>query len=261
MIYPEYCQDVLFEYYDQRISALLSKGQKEAAQNEAFKWLQEYENRLCISVPWNWKIAKKQIASFYFGKPPSVQLHYQDNIEIGIEFIRQNANKNLRCSYHKFDTACHSTSWKINPKSIEWIKEIKSGMSEKDIIDIFAECSTSTSTCFRRMSLQYNEEIAYEMGYGQAMYVFETERGQHDVSSLTMNNGLQKWNRSIDDDLTRYLEVLIENHESHFAMKTHNICYYLGVPQISIEGYFETTHSSEKPVIVDIDLPFDRAFF
>ncbi len=168
MIYSEYCQDVLFSFYDQRITDFLSNGQKGLAQNEAFEWLHEHEKRLCISVSWNWKIAKKQIAAFYFGKNPSVQIHYHDNINNGIEFIKHNVNNNIRCSYHRFDTACHSESRKISLESIEWLKQIKRNMSEKDVIDIFIETSTSTTTCFRRVSLQYNEEIAYEMGYGQA---------------------------------------------------------------------------------------------
>lgn len=42
-------------------------------------------------------------------------------------------------------------------------------------------------------------------------------------------------------------------------MKT--ICYFLGLPQLSIEGYFNTKQPHNRPLIVDIDLPFDKAFF
>ena len=261
MNYLDYTQDVLYSYYENRISDFLKNGQKEAAQKEAFEWLREYEDALCITVPWNWKIAKKQIAAYFFGKNPSVQIHYDDNINLGIHFIKLHSDRNVRCSFHKFDTACHSESHRVDENTFSWLMEIKKSMFEKDIIDIFTECSTSKTVCFRRVSRQYNETVAYEMGYGQAMYVFEKERGKHDVAGMIYSKGEWEVNEALDVMLNRNLEQLIKNHEQYLATKTGCICYYLGIPQISIEGYFDVEYVNKKPIIVDIDLPFDRAFF
>lgn len=257
----DYTQDTVYSYYEKEINALLAKNKKKEAQKKAFEWLQEYAESLCISVPWNWKIAKKQIAAYYYGKNPSVYLHFEDPLEKGVYFVRSHAKQNVRCSFHRFDTACHSESRKITTENLEWLTEIKGYMSPKDVIDIFTECSTISTTCFRRFSLSYNEEISYEMGYGQAMYVFEAEQGQHDVVGRNYCDGKWKSENMSNFKLMEHLEQLIKNHEQYLAIKTQSICYYLGIPQICIEGYFDTMNPTEKPTIVDIDLPFDKAFF
>lgn len=256
-----YTQNDIYSYYEKKISDLLASNKKEEAQSKAFEWLQEYVNSLCITVPWNWKIAKKQIAAYFFGAPQSVRLHYYDDFDRGIHFIMSHPNQNVRCSFYKFDTACHSESRKIDAATINWLKEIKENMSQKDVVEIFVECSTQMTTCFRRLSLQYNESISYEMGYGQAMYVFEAERGKHDVVGINYFDGKWKLKESLDPLLIGHLDCLIKNHEQYLAVKTQCICYYLGIPQISIEGYFNTATPAERPIIVDIDLPFDKAFF
>lgn len=257
----EYTQDVIYTYYERRISDFLSKNQKKAAQIEAFEWLQEYVRPLCITVPWNWKISKKQIASYYFGEVPSTQLHYGEDIKKGVDFILSHTNHNIRCSLHKYDTACHSMSCRVNNSNIKLLTKMKESMSVKDVIDIFIECSNASSTCFRRVSQQYNETISYEMGYGQAMYVFETERGKHDVAGMNFSNDQWKLEESEDPMLTEHLKKLVKCHEQYLAIKTRCICYFLGIPQISIEGYFDLNTPCLPPKIVDIDLPFDRAFF
>jgi len=205
----EYTQDVLFSYYNSHISEHIIHNRKEDAKTEAFEWLKEYERPLCITIPWNWKIAKKQIAAYFFGKPPSVQLNYFSDVITGIEFVKSHPEVNVRCSYHKCDTACHSESHRINVDNLDWLLYVKSIMSEKDIIDIFTECSTSSTMCFRRFSLQYNEDVSYEMGFGQAMYVFETERGQHDVAASRLVNNNWKTNDAANPALTKYLKQLV----------------------------------------------------
>jgi len=258
----DYCtQEVLYVYYENQISNLLAINKKKEAQTKAFEWLQEYVRPLCITVPWNWKIAKKQIAAYFFGKTQSIQINFEDHINKGLQFIESHPNQNIRYSYHRYDTACHSESQRVNNDTIERLSEIKKKMQPMDIIEIFTECSTCTTTCFRRFSLQYNESISYEMGYGQAMYVFEAERGKHDIAAMDYHGNKWKINKSVDPFLTKYLERLINNHEQYLSIKSQCICYYLGIPQISIEGYFDTAIPNEKPIIVDIDLPFDRAFF
>lgn len=261
MNYSNYVQDVMYLYYEKQISDLMCANKKKDAQYKAFEWLQEYVRSLCITVPWNWKISKKQIAAFFFGKPDSVCLYFEDDLKKGIDFIESHSDYNVRCSFHKYDTACHSESHRISVNTMEWLKKIKSTMNQNDVIDIFTECSTSTTTCFRRFSLQFNEEISYEMGYGQAMYVFETERGEHDVAGMYFQNNSWELKGAVDSTLTGYLEQLIKKHEQYLAIKTQCICYYLGIPQISIEGYFDTANPAKKPIIVDIDLPFDKVFF
>jgi len=257
----ENTQDVLFSYYNSRISNHLIYNRKDAAKMEAFEWLKEYEKPLCITVPWNWKIAKKQIAAYYFGKNHSIQLDYFSDVLMGIEFVKSHPEVNVRCSYHKYDTACYSESHRINSDNLDWLLYVKSIMNEKDIIDIFIECSTPSTTCFRRFSLQYNEDVSYEMGFGQAMYVFETERGHHDIAASRIIDNNWKMEDATDPILTKYLKQLISTHNEYLSIKTQCICYYLGIPQISLEGYYDTAYPVEKPIIVDIDLPFDRAFF
>lgn len=256
-----YVQDDIYLYYDKYICDLMKDNRKMEAQDKAFEWLQEYERSLCITVPWNWKISKKQMVAHFFGKTPSIYLYYDDDLRKGIEFVVSHSDYKVRCSFHRYDTACHSESYRININTLEWLKKIKDVMREKDIIDIFTECSTSKTTCFRRFSLQFNEEISYEMGYGQAMYVFETESGKHDVAGVSYKNNKWDWREATDLLLTEYLKLLVGKHEQYLAMKTQCICYYLGIPQISIEGYFDTAKPDEPPIIVDIDLPFDKVFF
>lgn len=257
----DYTQDTIYFYYEKQITTLLAENKKKEAQKKAFEWLQEYVVPLCISVPWNWKIAKKQIAAYYYGKTPSVHLYFEDTVEKGIYFIQSHAEQNIRCSFHRFNAACHSESHRITNKNFDWLVEIKKRMSPKDVIDIFTECSTTSTTCFRRFSLPYNEEISYEMGYGQAMYAFEAERGQHDVVGGNYSGGKWRLENTSNGKLTGCLEELIRNHEQYLAIKAQCICYYLGIPQLSIEGYFDTMNPTKKPIIVDIDLPFDKVFF
>lgn len=256
----EYSQNALFEFYNKETDQAIKRGNKLVAQELAFEWLSEYKSRLCISIPWNWKIAKKQIVDYYFNKPCAVQITLNDNIERGVEFIMKNLDKRIRCSYHKYDTACHSESRNLDESNLSWLVTIYKQMTSKDVIVIFVESSSSSTVCFRRFSLQYNEEVSYEMGYGQAMYVFETERGFHDTASINIIEGSRaNWN-STDMTLSKHLDSLISNHETILATKTENICYFMGLPQICIEGYFNIK-TFGKPIIVDIDIPFDKAFF
>ena len=81
------------------------------------------------------------------------------------------------------------------------------------------------------------------------------------MAGINYFNGIWSMEKALDFHLTNYLQQLIRFHEMYLSLKTHCICYYLGIPQISIEGYFNTDSPAEKPIIVDIDLPFDRAFF
>lgn len=256
-----YTQDAVYSYYEKQITGLLERGRKTEAQEKAFEWLQEYADSLGISVPWNWKIAKKQIVACFYGKIPSMHLYCGDSMEKGIRFLRLHADKNIRCSFHRADVACHSESRRITIEDIEWLAKIRDYMSQRDVIDIFIESSSESARCFRRFSLSCNEEVSYEMGYGQAMHVFEAERGLHDVVGQIYRNGKWQLKNGANFGLLKSLEQLIENHDRYLAIKAHCICYYFGIPQISIEGYFDTGSPFQKPVIVDIDLPFDKAFF
>jgi len=257
----DYMQYDLFETYDKIIANLMSLGKKEEAQKRAFEWLHQFSGYLCVSVPWNWKIAKKQIAAYYFGKRPSLQIFSKDEMHKLFDFIQNHKDKVVRCTYHKYNAACHSESRRVDSNDLSWITAVSEGMLNRDVIDVFIENPTSSFTCFRRFSLQYNEEIAYEMGYGQAMYVFEAERGQHDTASVHIINDNVKWENAMDSKLTDHLRTLLCEHEDYYAIKTRTLCYFLGIPQISLEGYFNIANPSQKPFVVDIDLPFDKAFF
>jgi len=261
MFNSDYRQYDLYEFYAKRISHLMACGRREEAQQCAFEWLAEYKSKLAISFPWNWKLAKKQIAAYYFGKRPSLQITSKKDITKLYDFMQQHQGKVVRCTYHKYDSACHSESRRINPGDLEWPESVIISMSHRDIVDVFIENPTSVYACFRRFSLQYNQEVAYEVGYGQAMYVFEAERGSHDVASMHIINGLEDLKEAKDVKLTGHLLDLIKEHEKYFAIKTKTLCYYLGISQISLEGYFNMDNPMQKPFIVDIDLPFDRAFF
>ncbi len=105
-----------------------------------------------------------------------------------------------------------------------------------------------------------HREWLIEAGFGQAMYVFENERGKHDTETCWGQFGLKKCTYSCDEGGIH--NALIDLVEKHFDQLLRPISWLgleYGLHTFAIEGYFEPVAQTD-PVVVDMDLPLDVAW-
>lgn len=249
--------DSYYYFCSSRLDECIKQKDYLNAQNVALEWAEFYARKLGIEEYDNWKIFKKSLAAKYFGSNPLIRIKFDSRIECVQDFIDAYPKRHIRYSLHRYNTACHSKSERIDRvKLLQWLEDVKNELTAEDVIEIFPETSSDETICFRRLSVGYNNASEYEAGLGQAMYIFETERGMHEIASIMGSSIVLSNNEFLNDGLMS----LHCHYEPYFINKTFAMSYYLGVPYVSIEGYYDSI-SCTKPIIVDIDLPFDKAFF
>jgi len=165
----------------------------------------------------------------------------------------------IRVSAFPNTISCHARSELIDPKiSDEGLDSFLDGFDPSTTLNVFPQQSAD-QMCFR---LACNSgRVLVEAGWGQAMYVFEAQRGQHptiiakgdlDQIELTSTEGAS-------EALSIALRSFLNEHEDWIQSVSTWLPIWLAVDQIAIEGYYDPK-SKRLPVVVDIDLPLDLAW-
>jgi hypothetical protein len=100
------------------------------------------------------------------------------------------------------------------------------------------------------------------MGEGQAMYVFEVERGRHATLQADLLAYLDRTQMHSDaprSALSEGLDALLRTHGAELFARIVDCACTLGLPWLAVEGYFDARDGG-FPVVCDIDLPHDIAF-
>lgn len=249
-----------FDFFHYKIKRAIEKNDWKLASDISLQWAQIVECKLGLQSSNNWKEFKVNLCEHYFGKNES-RFFCADSSPLDIRnyYLRLLPSK-VRFTVHKSDEACHSTSRRIDDfGSIEDVIDLIRSLSYGDIVKIFPESSNDQTICFRRLYEFDNNNVSYEMGFGQAYLVFENERGYHETISLEISHNKIQTIGS-NTSLLVAGKQLFDEYESVLQLNSWRLCKYLGVPYVSIEGYYNHVNNL-SPSVVDIDLPFDIAFF
>jgi pyruvate,orthophosphate dikinase len=242
-----------------QVSDLVRVGGVAEAREIAWKWAQEVSIRYGLTTAANWKFFKRDLAARWFGKNESRRFlpgWLTEEVVAYAEALRGAPNQ-TRFSVFPSTIACHAVS-EVLPRTLsgeEWARRIDK-VDRNSAIEVFQEQS-SKKLCFRAVLAE--DVVRVEAGIGQAMYVFEQERGRHPVLAEQLYPSAHDLSSSsppldaLRDELKRFV---VESGDivagTMLAIEADLGCGWLG-----IEGYYA---QHQQLVVCDIDLPFDLAF-
>jgi len=260
-------EEIWFIHTQNLIAECANKKNWKAAQNLALYWAEGVCEAIGLPKTDNWKFFKRSVAYKWFGQPEHKRFLPCWTIEEAIAYAEQFPDRSIRFSVFPKDIACHAKSYRLPVENKQkWADTLLAADNTVEM-EMFPEASTPNTICFRRRSSFLGEDTTYEAGKGQAMFVFEQERGMHPVISADKQVDTfvytifspQSDSVSILVDIRYKLEKLIDIHDKGISAKCFGLCRKLGIGYTSIEGYFDFAQP-EKYLIVDIDLPFDVVF-
>lgn len=266
-IYDATREDLWFQFADKRIADAIAKDQWLKAQEIAMEWANGICDQLGLAKIGNWKFFKRSLVARWFGQVENKKFLPGWSVEEALQYANSLTGRLVRFSLFPEDIACQATSYRLPADQREQWESIIAQADNSVAMEMFPETSTEGSICFRRYTTQYEEEVVYEAGKGQAMFVFEQEQSQHPVVSATKKDEGYVYARVVPEDhhditaqeIEAKLRSLIKTHDRGLASKCRGLCRTLGIDYVSIEGYFDPTRPN-KLTIVDLDLPFDFVF-
>ena len=267
IVYDATREELWSQFANKRIAEAIAKGQWLKAQEIAMEWANGICDRLGLAKLDNWKFFRRSLVARWFGHVTSKRFLHGWSVEEALQYANRFAGRSVRFSLFPEDIACHATSYRLPVDQKERWEGIIAQADNSIAMEMFPETSTDDTICFRRYTTQFGETVFYEAGKGQAMLVFEQERGQHPVVSAMQDGGGYIYARIVPEDqhnrtaleIEAKLKSLIKTHDRRLASKCFGLCRMLGIDYVSIEGYFDLARSN-KLTIVDLDLPFDFVF-
>lgn len=258
-------QELWFDFKYSQLGQCINVGDWKKAEDIAYEWAEGISDSLSIESVGVWKYFKRSLAAKWFGKPQNKRFSPGWSVEVAMEYATKFKDRPVRFSLFPKDIACHATSNVLPLGKMETWSEILSNTDNSIAMEMFPETSTDSTICIRRYSTQFSEVIFYEAGKGQAMTVFEQERGLHPVVSanLSRNNVTYSFEGHASqieyDEIKSGLTCLIQKQNPTLSSKCFGLCRSVGIDHVSIEGYFNLNDENGF-IVVDIDLPFDVAF-
>lgn len=239
------------------VRSLIATGRCEEALNEAWAWAREISAALELPSPANWKFFKRDCVAHWFGANPSRRFQpgwSLDEVAAYAETLRA-ATDGVRFSLFPRAIACHAMSEVLPARgsAADWHRRL-SLLDRTCSIEVFPQQSPA-KMCFRAV-LQHSK-VRVEAGLGQAMYVFEQERGRHRIASGEL------WPRLGAEEVAPNAERLDREFRQFkrdcgdtVAATLLAMQASLGVDWLGIEGYYAP---AERIVVCDADLPLDLA--
>lgn len=258
-------QEIWFEHMFSQLDKCISIGDWRKAENIAYEWAQGICDHMGMEYVGVWKYFKRSLAAKWFGKPPYKRFSPGWSVQAAMDYAIQFNDRSVRFSLFPKNIACHAISNVLPLQKKELWSEILSKADNSIAMEMFPETSTNSTICIRRYSTQFSELTVYEAGKGQAMFVFEQERGLHPVVSANIKNyevtyTFEGQAPQIEyEEIKRGLMCLIQNQNPFLSSKCFGLCRSVGIDHVSLEGYFNPSEPNEF-MVVDIDLPFDIAF-
>lgn len=250
-----------FSHCKNRINKSLINNDIEGAILIAYDWADFICGKIGVRNEGNWKLFKKEIIKKYFGKYFSKKFKTGWDYNDVVDFLNNFQEKDFRVSVFPKNIACRSQSLPLKVVDKNSWGDILKEIDNSHDIEVFPQASNDNSICFRRFATLFGEEIKYEVGYGQAMNVFENEQGTHQILSCSLANNIFRFYSEDNNigELNSRLKELIFTHNYYLQSISKLICTEIGLEWLSIEGYYQSDPLS-KLLIVDIDLPFDYLF-
>lgn len=240
------------------------------AQEFAHLWATQVVERLQLDQTSVWKFYKRTLAARWFGKPESKSFLPNWSPEQALQYASQFTDRSIRFSLFPLDIACHAESIRLPLEQRDKWYAILLEADNSTHMEMFPE-QRQEALCFRRFSTLFQDEVYYEIGIGQAMYVFEAERGAHplilasrmerpspfllEVRQPTRASGTAPLTIA---ELTENAQVFVSSSDDLLSYQCFCLCRFLGLDYVSIEGYFDPLSSAR--VVVDLDLPLDIVF-
>jgi hypothetical protein len=214
-----------------------------------------------------WKVFKRSLVARWFGKVEKQLFKPGWSVEEALEYANRFPGRSIQFSLFPEAIACGARNIQLPWDQREKRNEILSGIDNSIAMEMFPESSSNESICFRRFTTEYGEEVIYEAGKGQAMFVFEQEQGKHEIVEATKSgkdfvysrrNAENRDSRELEE-IEKKLRTLIKVYDNNLGGNCLGICRALGFKQLSIEGYFDPTRDNNL-LVIDLDLPFDFVF-
>lgn len=208
-----------------------------------------------LASPANWKLFKRDLLGRFLPTPDSVRFHSPwDARQVASTAVELTAGGTVRCSAFPRTIACHAVSFTVTGTSVDKVLPQVSALDPTADLELFIQQDPG-NLCWRLVSNQ--RRFTLEAGLGQAMYVFEEERGQHAVALATWSADDQP-RLSGDARVRDVLRTFLERYQIDLSERCVRLGDELELDVFALEGYF---HIAEKDyVAVDMDLPFDWAF-
>ncbi len=255
--WPESTRETASHDTLQRIGELVRVGDLERARGVAWQWAENVSSRYGLQSATNWKFFKRDLAAFWFGKNESRRFLPGWSVEEVVAYAEtlRSASTPTRFSVFPATIACHAVS-EVLPANINAEERARrlGGIDRKSAVEVFPDQS-STKLCFRVVLV--DGVVRMESGIGQAMYVFEQDRGSHPVLVKQLFPADAATPESSADQLQVTSERFVEEHGGHVVGTMFAVLNDLGCDWLAIEGYYAT---GEPLVVCDMDLPFDLAF-
>ena len=256
-----------FRFARRRIAEAIEQGDWLEARKVAYQWADGTCARLGVTRTGVWKLFKRSLVERWFGPIENRRFEPGWSVQEALEYANSCSGRSVRFSLFPEDIACHATSCCLPLGKEEHWERIIAQVDNSVAMEMFPESSTDDTICFRRYATEYGEEVVYEAGKGQAMFVFEQEQGRHPIVAATKVGHQYVYSSRVPpngtvesaDEIETKLRALIDLRDNDLARKCQSICRALGTDHVSIEGYFDPARS-ENLSMVDLDLPFDYAF-
>lgn len=259
--------ELWFQFAKKRIEESIAKDQWLKAQEIANEWADGVCDRLGLTNTGIWKYFKRSLVARWFGRVENRRFLPGWSVEEALQYADGFERRSIRLSLFPKDIACSARSFRLPLDQQEQWESIIAQVDNSIAMEMFPESSTEGSICFRRYTTLFGEEVYYEAGKGQAILVFEQERGQHTVVSAAKDGKGYIYTKTVAEnhhsrtaqEIEARVRTLIKTHDYELACKCSGLCRMLGIDYVSIEGYFDPARLSNV-LIVDLDLPFDIVF-
>lgn len=260
-------EELWFEMGRARTAEAIACGRWSDAQRAALEWSFGVSEQLGLPRTEVWKFFKRAIVARWFGQVESRKFSPGWSVEEALEYAESFSERAVRFSLFPSDIACHAKSFRLAWDQRERWREILTQADKTTAMEMFPEASSDRTICFRRATTMFGDDVCYEAGTGQAMFVFEQERGEHPVVSASKCGCEFEYSKVIPDrcrgqqlpDIETKLRRLVDLYDPALTLKCFGLCRTLGIDYVSIEGYFDAV-SVRPPIVVDLDLPFDAVF-
>lgn len=243
-----------------QVIAARAVGRDACAQEAALRWFASVFPLQPFPRSQNWKVLKKLLVYYLFGELEGRFFPTPWSIEEVARYIRSldDPDRATRISAFPSHISCHARSEIVsrNLTQAELLAFVSS-FDPNTTLNVFPQ-QNPDQMCFR---LVFNETgIAFEAGWGQAMYVFEAERGLHPIISCKASSAdlLVNSGNGASEQLSLAVDAFLESQRDWIQAMTDVLPALLGVEQLAIEGYFDPIKKSR--VIVDMDIPLDLAW-
>lgn len=214
--------------------------------------------RICeeLRMPWsgNYKFFKRDLAARFFPTVQSVRLGSGWTVEDGLSSWRHLGERSVRISVFPEDIACHATSVLLSSDESESRAQLQE-LDRGSPCEMFVQQSPD-QLAFRCVYAEHRIQI--EGGLGQAMYIFEAERGSWSTSEceLSLTGHPLEFVLGDDASTSSALSRFIQYHAEELVVIMTKLAAQLDAAYLAVEGYFNLTTNGW--VVVDLDLPEDR---